>query len=359
MNQAPRMLIVEDDPAWQQILAEIAQDAGLEADLAGTLEEALPLIRKHPHRIAIVDLSLRQETPHNHDGLRVLDALRTFDPGCAAVLLTGYATVELAVSAITGHGAISCIRKEQFSRRELQALIDQALARPPRPLSPATAPSRPPRPRQTQKRPTRTALLVEDDAGWREILAEILSEAGYTVDQCSGFGEALGYLQRTHYALIVIDLALEGQTTSTRRFRPLEEREGYRLIERINNAGTPVIVVSGIVSTAEVESLYADLNPFAVVEKQAFDRQTFSTLIQEANAAYTPPLLTTLTQREREVLVLLTRGLTNKAIAETLYITPNTVKRHLKSIFAKLGVHTRAAAVAEALRLGLLAETDQ
>jgi RNA polymerase sigma factor (sigma-70 family) len=58
--------------------------------------------------------------------------------------------------------------------------------------------------------------------------------------------------------------------------------------------------------------------------------------------------LATLTPREREVLDLLAQGLTNKEIAEALVISDNTVKRHLKAIFAKLDVSTRAAAAARA-----------
>jgi RNA polymerase sigma factor (sigma-70 family) len=58
--------------------------------------------------------------------------------------------------------------------------------------------------------------------------------------------------------------------------------------------------------------------------------------------------LNALTDREREVLVLLAQGLANKEIAEKLVITTNTVKRHLKAIFEKLDVHTRSAATAKA-----------
>lgn len=46
-------------------------------------------------------------------------------------------------------------------------------------------------------------------------------------------------------------------------------------------------------------------------------------------------------------------GLTNKDIAEALVISDNTVKRHLKAIFAKLDVNTRSAAVAKAIGAGL------
>ena len=57
--------------------------------------------------------------------------------------------------------------------------------------------------------------------------------------------------------------------------------------------------------------------------------------------------LSILTGREREVLDLLAQGLTNKEIADKLFITINTVKRHLKAIFEKLEVHTRSAAAAK------------
>ena len=62
----------------------------------------------------------------------------------------------------------------------------------------------------------------------------------------------------------------------------------------------------------------------------------------------------TLTPREGEVLELLGAGLTNRAIAERLYLSESTVKTHLVRVFAKLGVDGRAAAVAEATRRGVI-----
>ena len=46
---------------------------------------------------------------------------------------------------------------------------------------------------------------------------------------------------------------------------------------------------------------------------------------------------------------LMAKGMTNKEIADSLVITSNTVKRHLKAIFEKLEVHTRSAAAAKAV----------
>jgi predicted ATPase/DNA-binding CsgD family transcriptional regulator len=60
-----------------------------------------------------------------------------------------------------------------------------------------------------------------------------------------------------------------------------------------------------------------------------------------------------LTARELEVLRLLVGGGSNQEIADVLFLSPRTVQAHIANIFGKLGVHTRAAAVARAYDLGL------
>lgn len=57
-----------------------------------------------------------------------------------------------------------------------------------------------------------------------------------------------------------------------------------------------------------------------------------------------------LTLRELEVLDLVAEGMTNGEIAQRLWISPGTVRRHLENIYEKLGVHTRTAAVAASRR---------
>lgn len=59
-----------------------------------------------------------------------------------------------------------------------------------------------------------------------------------------------------------------------------------------------------------------------------------------------------LTEREREILDLLTRGLANKEIAQALFITEKTVKNHLYRVFKKLGVQGRTQAALFAMSLG-------
>ena len=67
-----------------------------------------------------------------------------------------------------------------------------------------------------------------------------------------------------------------------------------------------------------------------------------------------PGLPVPLSTREHEVLILMASGHPNRAIAEKLFITVDTVKRHISHVFDKLGVGNRTQAVARARDLGLL-----
>ncbi|NIN66400.1 MAG: hypothetical protein GTO63_17260 [Anaerolineae bacterium] len=66
-----------------------------------------------------------------------------------------------------------------------------------------------------------------------------------------------------------------------------------------------------------------------------------------------------LTRRERQILLLVCRGMCNKEIARELDITGKTVEWHISNILGKLGAANRTQAVAIALERGLLAPEDQ
>jgi DNA-binding NarL/FixJ family response regulator len=75
--------------------------------------------------------------------------------------------------------------------------------------------------------------------------------------------------------------------------------------------------------------------------------------LKMANFGVDHALIEPLSKREYEVLAVLVRGASNQEIACALTITHNTVKRHVKTILAKLGVNNRTQAVAYALQRGL------
>jgi two-component system nitrate/nitrite response regulator NarL len=66
------------------------------------------------------------------------------------------------------------------------------------------------------------------------------------------------------------------------------------------------------------------------------------------------PAASLLSERESQVLSLIAEGLSNPEIGERLFISSSTVKTYVKSVLDKLGVNHRAAAVAEAMRRGLI-----
>jgi LuxR family maltose regulon positive regulatory protein len=71
------------------------------------------------------------------------------------------------------------------------------------------------------------------------------------------------------------------------------------------------------------------------------------------SAGTTQPRDEALTGRELEILTLLAKRLRNKEIAEKLFISPETVKRHTINIYSKINVHTRQEAVAKARVMGI------
>jgi DNA-binding NarL/FixJ family response regulator len=191
----------------------------------------------------------------------------------------------------------------------------------------------------------------------------LLDDAGYQVRTASSYGSALGYLFRERYTLAVVDLSLTGAQLApspTETDLSDEDLEGYRLLSKVRESGVPTIVVSGIATPDAIDRAYIEQGIFACFQKQTFSRRAFLECVAEAKSlGELIDDLSELTDREHEVLRLLAQGMTNKEIAEALFISTNTVKRHLKAVFRKLDVHTRSAAAAKAVDAGISPEPGE
>jgi len=88
--------------------------------------------------------------------------------------------------------------------------------------------------------------------------------------------------------------------------------------------------------------------------KSALDRVIVDKMISQMTAGIGSTPIETLTDREAEVLTLVGKGFTNKAIAFRLEISDRTVQGHLAHIFQKLNVYSRTEAVMKAISLGWL-----
>jgi ATP/maltotriose-dependent transcriptional regulator MalT len=75
--------------------------------------------------------------------------------------------------------------------------------------------------------------------------------------------------------------------------------------------------------------------------KESYHSWLLDALQPGSRSVELPPL----TRREKEILKLLTQGLTNREMADQLVIAEGTLKRHVANLYHKLGVHTRAQAI--------------
>ena len=87
-------------------------------------------------------------------------------------------------------------------------------------------------------------------------------------------------------------------------------------------------------------------------------RRLIAEFAARRDPAEPPAALADLTDREREILRLIARGLSNAEVAGRLVISPLTAKTHVSNILRKLGCHDRAALVALAYESGLVAPGD-
>ncbi|MFD0319134.1 response regulator [Streptomyces flavalbus] len=93
---------------------------------------------------------------------------------------------------------------------------------------------------------------------------------------------------------------------------------------------------------------------FAAIRDAAAGRTVLSRAVTDRVVSGIRAPAPALTARERDILARLTQGLGNREIARALFLSEATVKTHLSRVYAKLGVRTRAGAVAEATRLRLV-----
>jgi DNA-binding NarL/FixJ family response regulator len=179
----------------------------------------------------------------------------------------------------------------------------------------------------------------------RTLLVRLLGVTEHPVQQAGTGAEALAIARRTGVALVVLDVHLP-DISGYEVCRELRESFGEQL---------PILFLSG----TRTESydrvsgmlLGADdyvVKPFAHDELLARVRRLLarSTYRDEARKF-------DLTARELEVLECLSAGLDQAAIAQELVISENTIATHIQHILTKLGVHSRAEAVAFAHRNGI------
>ena len=154
--------------------------------------------------------------------------------------------------------------------------------------------------------------------------------------------EALAYQQQSE-----MDQAL----AHVHQALTLAQPEGY--VRTFLDEGPPMALLVMKMRQADVDSA---LIPYLHRLLSAFTDEAEARVIPQPIPHNSQPLIEPLSERELDVLGLLAAGLSNREIAERLFISLSTIKGHTSNIYGKLGVNNRTQAVARARALGVLAD---
>lgn len=205
-------------------------------------------------------------------------------------------------------------------------------------------------------------FVADDHPVVRQGLRTFLdSRDGIEVVGEAGEGEsAVAAVERLRPDVVLMDLVMPGLggVAAIRRIR--ERVPDTRVIVLTSFASDDQVIPA--VQSGAAGYLLKDVEPTGleaairlVHEGEALlDPQIAGRVMQEVARPSPSPDVSSLTPREREVLLLLARGLSNRELAEALVVSEKTVKSHVSSILMKLGLHDRTQAALLAVREGLV-----
>src|SRR3989475_1917176 len=185
-------------------------------------------------------------------------------------------------------------------------------------------------------------LVVDDDSVICELVASTLAEHGYATRKASDGREALYLVQRETPDVVLLDVRLP-------------DISGYQICRRLREElgdSIGIILISGerkeSFDRAAGMLLGADdymVKPFVLDELLARVQR-----LARRSRPLPRTVVAGLTRRELEILRLLACGMDHIEIARDLVIAAKTVEKHIEHILMKLGVHSRAQAIALALQ---------
>lgn len=212
-------------------------------------------------------------------------------------------------------------------------------------------------------------LLADDQALFREGLDTLLSVHGdiEVVGQATNGQEAVDLALKLRPDVILMDMqmpVLNGIGATRRLKKSLPECRVIVLTTFTDNetifdalrAGAVGYLLKDLDSTKLAESLRATARGESILDPSVAAKvvQEFSRVSSMVPSRDPDALPEPLSEREIELLGLIASGLSNKEIAEALFITEGTVKNHITHILGKLSVRDRTQAALKAKELGLI-----
>lgn len=200
-------------------------------------------------------------------------------------------------------------------------------------------------------------LIVDDHASVRAgIKASLLTEGFSNIAEASSHAQAVSQVAALKPDALVVDIHLgDGDGISLVKWvRSISDKTAILVLSLADSDDYILAAMNSGASSFISKS--APLNEVTAALKHALETpEVFSSRILPASQLRRKQSAL-LTPRELAILIHLTDGLSNRELAEALFISESTLKTHLSSIFRKLQVKNRVQAVASAKKSGLLRE---
>ena len=204
-------------------------------------------------------------------------------------------------------------------------------------------------------------VLIEDHQALREGLELLLGRDGIEVLGTAGNADdGRQLVERLAPDVSVIDIRL-GEDSGIELTAQLIDADPERRIVLYTGSNEIELLIKGLDSGAR---------GYALKEGTQSELRTAITTVAEGGTYVDPRLHSALlsrratqtqrmlSKREREIMDLLAQGLTGEQVAERLYLSPETIKTHIRNAMNKLEAHTRVHAIAIALRKGFISAPD-
>lgn len=200
-------------------------------------------------------------------------------------------------------------------------------------------------------------LLIDDHPVVRAGLRAIIEARGFTVvGEASTGEEALVTASELNPDVVLCDLRMgEGMdgVATTAALRRMPRAPAVLILTTFDHDAQIIRAVEAGAAGYLLKDVDNDTIARAIVDAAAGAMVLTPGGDERLLAALRAPRIT-LTDRERDVLLLVDEGAANKEIAARLFISESTVKTHIVHLLEKLGVTSRTAAASEARRLGVL-----
>jgi Response regulator containing a CheY-like receiver domain and an HTH DNA-binding domain len=197
-------------------------------------------------------------------------------------------------------------------------------------------------------------LVADGDRASRRRITRLLGRIGYETEEVQTGHEALEAAARLRPALALVEVNLP-EVSGYEVCRELHDTFGDDLAIIFLSADRtePYDRVAGLLLGA-ADYIVKPFDPDELLARVRTALRRSQSVGGKSKSNHAAPIATLLTAREQEVLRLLAKGQNQIEIARALVISPKTVASHLQSVMAKLGVHSRAHAVARAYEAGLI-----